>query len=507
MATKILSEKYADRIAGVLSCYDRVIITGTLPQFCYAEGMTSYLNAQHIRIFDYPRFAEPLRNLIREQAEALAKENGLVIEFIRKNNFRKEERIKQILKRRGSHHGLVHIFSVMESCPSYKPWHDKHTGKTFLKYVDGKCLHYYFYFIDQELGLCYLRVPTWCPFRLQFYFNGHQFLASRLRLKGIDYVLEENAFFHIADFDIANQLAKELPIEQLHRKLDRFARHYCPAIIPLKTAPHWSIMQAEYSTDIVFKRQKDLQQIYPHLVETLIHSVKPENIATFLGQKLHSRYTGEMGNNFNVRILGTRLKHQMGPVSIKMYDKFGIILRIETTVNDVSFFKQYREVRHRNGQTETKLTNMRKSIYTLAPLQELLVAANRRYLRFISEIDTPQVGLKKLTNLTQTKTERGHSYRGFNLLSDEDSLLLRSLARGEFAISGFTNKTLNRLLPKKNSGQISRLLKRLRVHGLISKIGKRYKYYLTKTGLHLAVMVLKLRELYVIPTLEYATVA
>ena len=77
--------------------------------------------------------------------------------------FRKEERIKEILKERGSHPGLMHIFSAMETCTSYKPWHDKTTGKTSLKYDSGKCLHYYFYFIDKEYGLCYLRVPTWCP--------------------------------------------------------------------------------------------------------------------------------------------------------------------------------------------------------------------------------------------------------------------------------------------------------------------------------------------------------
>ena len=55
---------------------------------------------------------------------------------------------------------------------TYKPWHDKQTHRTFLRPDTGKCLHYYFYFIDAELGLIYLRVPTWCPFRLQFYCNG-----------------------------------------------------------------------------------------------------------------------------------------------------------------------------------------------------------------------------------------------------------------------------------------------------------------------------------------------
>ena len=76
-----------------------------------------------------------------------------------------------MLAKRGTQPGLVHIFSAMEPCTSYRPWHDKETGHTYLH--SGKCLHYYFYFIDADLGLCYLRVPTWCPFRLQFYCNGH----------------------------------------------------------------------------------------------------------------------------------------------------------------------------------------------------------------------------------------------------------------------------------------------------------------------------------------------
>ena len=80
---------------------------------------------------------------------------------------------------------------------------------------------------------------------------------------------------------------------------------------------------------------------------TAIHTVKPDNIATFLGKKLAPQFEGEMGNRFNVRIEGTRIKHTMGPVSLKLYDKFGLILRIETTVNDLTFFKHYREVEQR----------------------------------------------------------------------------------------------------------------------------------------------------------------
>ena len=193
MTTDLLSEKYSADMYGVLNCYDRVIISGNLHPVCYAKGMTKYLYIHGIRIFDYKELAQPLRDIIRTNAETVAKENGLEIEFIRKSKgFRKEKRIREILQVRGAHPGLVHIFSAMERCTAYYPWHNKQTHKTYVKSRQSKCLHYYFYFIDDDLGLCYLRVPTWCPFRLQFYFNGHNWLANQLEQQAVAFTQRDN---------------------------------------------------------------------------------------------------------------------------------------------------------------------------------------------------------------------------------------------------------------------------------------------------------------------------
>ena len=128
-----LTVRYRERLAGVLSCYDRMIVTGTLPGACYAKGMTGFLSARQIRIFDYPRFAEPLRDRVRERAAALASAAGITIEHITKNHIRKEDVVARVLVVRGDRPGLVHIISAMEACDTYKPWHDKHTHRTFLR--------------------------------------------------------------------------------------------------------------------------------------------------------------------------------------------------------------------------------------------------------------------------------------------------------------------------------------------------------------------------------------
>lgn len=498
-----LLDRHANKILGVLSCFDRVVLQGTLPGLCFAQGMTSYLSAHHVRIFDYARFAEPLRNEIRSNAERIAAEHGVTIEFVRKATFRKEARIKEVLATRGDHPGLVHILSAMEACPSYKPWHDKTTHQTFLKPDSGKCLHYYFYFIDEELGLCYVRVPTWCPFRLQVYFNGHNQLAARLAKEGIANRMLDNAFVGIGDMASAQRLADDLDIERLHRALDRFAERYCPVIQHLGVSYHWSLMQVEYSTDILFRRQSDLAPIYESISRTAIHAVKAKDVATFLGRKLTNGYDDELGNDFSTRIEGTRIRHHMGPASIKMYDKAGLVLRIETTANDVSFFKHYRKVEHRDGSTDYKLAPLKKTIYSLHDLRALLADANRRYLEFISQLEDPSAGTRILHRVTETVIDTGRTYKGFNFFAPTDERLFEAVVRGEHTISGLRHRDIQRILPEQSPAQISRYLKRLRVHGLIRRIGHTYKYYVTELGRRVLVTGMKLKELFLIPALAH----
>src|SRR3954462_11504647 len=333
-----LTERYDERIAGILSCYDRVVITGTIPVICYAEGMTRFLYAKGIRIFDYPAFAQILRDRVRDRAASLAAEAGVTIEHVSESHIRKEDVVARVLEQRGDHPGLVHIISAMEACDSYRPWHDKATGKTFVRPDSGKCLHYYFYFLDAAFGLVYLRVPTWGPFRLQFYCNGHNWLARKLTAEGIGYSMADNAFTRIGDWDRAQDLADELSPDALHEPLDRYADQCCPVSEEFGQSYHWSLMQVEYATDLVFRSRATLGPLYDQLIRETVLSVKAEQVATFLGRQITPQLAQEFGSQFSTRIQGTCVKHRFGASSIKMYDKFGVVLRIETTTNDVSFF-------------------------------------------------------------------------------------------------------------------------------------------------------------------------
>ena len=94
--------------------------------------MKAQLLKRKILFFDYPRLVDPLRNRLHENAQALAEAAGVQVEALRSfKGFRKEDRIAGILEKRGTHPGLVHVFSAMENCNCFKPWHDRATGRTY----------------------------------------------------------------------------------------------------------------------------------------------------------------------------------------------------------------------------------------------------------------------------------------------------------------------------------------------------------------------------------------
>jgi hypothetical protein len=498
--TQLLTERYRERLHGVLSCYDRIVIAGTLPGICYAAGMTSFLYAKGIRIFDYARFAEPLRERIRERAQQLADEQGARIEFIGRAHIRKEDGVAKVLAARGEHPGLVHVIAAMEACASYKPWHDKPSGKTYLRPDSGKCLHYYFYFIDEALGLCYLRVPTWCPFRLQFYCNGHSWLARKLMDARIEFTAADNALVRIADFERAQAVADALKPDELHRRLDRYAASLCPVLEVFNQRYHWSLMQLEYSTDLIFRSEATLAPLYEQLSRQAVLAVKAEQVASFLGKKITAQLAQEIGSRFATRIEGTCIKHRFGKTGVKIYDKFGRVLRLETTTNDVSFFKHHRKVEHDDGTTTRQLAPLKKSIYSLIDLREILAGCNRRYLEFLSALEDTSGGERDLAKLSEPKREGERTIKGLNFFQRTEQAMLRALQRPEFNIHGLRRADVKPFVALSDSA-LSRQLHRLRALGLIKRVSRSYRYYLTRLGRGAIAAACSLTQFQIVPAL------
>ena len=373
---------------------------------------------------------------------------------------------------------------------------------------------HYFYFMDAELGLVYLRVPTWAPFRLQFYCNGHSWLARRLTAEGIAFTAADNAFIRIDDRERARDLADSFSPDLLHRVLDRYAALCCPVLDVFGQSYHWSLMQVEYATDLVFRSVTTLKPLYEQLVRESVLSVKAEQIASFLGHKITPQLAQEVGSQFSTRIEGTCIKHRFGSSSIKMYDKFGCVLRIETTTNDVSLFKHHRKVEHRQGPPTRELAPVKKSIYSLIDLREgaltalcsidplrgpILFGCNRRYLEHLSALDDFSAGVRALDRLTRPRTVDDKTVKGINFFDPVDNAPLHALQDPRVNIAGVRRGDLIPLLEQLSPDRLSRQLRRLRDIGVIKRVTGTYRYYLTRMGRAATAALCRLTESVLIP--------
>ncbi len=101
------------------------------------------------------------------------------------------------------------------------------------------------------------------------------------------------------------------------------------------------------------------------------------------------------------------------------------MLRIETTSNDVSFFKHHRNVEHWQGPSTRKLAPVKKSIYSLVDLRELLLGCNRRYIAHLSALDDFSAGVRALDRVTKPREVDGRTIKGINFFDDKIAATIR----------------------------------------------------------------------------------
>src|SRR5437588_2311814 len=209
----------------------------------------------------------------------------------------------------------------------------------------------------------------------------------------------------------------------------------------------------------------------------------------------------EIGSQFSTRIEGTCIKHRFASSSIKMYDKYGCVLRIETTINDVSFFKHHRKVEHRQGPPTRVLAPVKKTIYSLIDLGEIMLGCNRRYLAHLAALDDFSAGVRALDRLTKPRTVEQKTLKGINFFDPVDNALLHALQNPRVNIAGIRRADLLPLLDQLSPDRLSRQLRRLRDLGVIKRVAGTYRYYLTRIGRAATAALCRITQTVIIPAL------
>jgi DNA-binding transcriptional ArsR family regulator len=254
----------------------------------------------------------------------------------------------------------------------------------------------------------------------------------------------------------------------------------------------------------MFRSEQTLVPLYDVLSRQAVLAAHAAKVASFLGKKVSPQLAQEIGSRLSTRIEGRCIRHHMGVPSVKVYDKFSHVLRIETTINDVSFFKHHRKVEHRNGRSTYELAALRKTIYSLIDLREIMLGCNQRYLAFLSSLDDPSAGERDLQRLSQSRVGSDErKVKGLNFFDSCEQALLRALQRGEFNVHGLRRADLARHVDM-SAPALSRQLSRLRTLGLIKKVAHTYRYYLTRRGRAAIAAACSLTRFSIVPVLAAA---
>src|SRR5262249_54303094 len=162
-------------------------------------------------------------------------------------------------------------------------------------------------------------------------------------------------------------------------------------------------------------------------------------------RRTNSRFSGEAMGSLIHRTEGVRIKHLVEENSIKMYNKKGSVLRVETTINNPHRFKVRRRV-NRDGEDIKAWLPMRKGIVDLSRRVEIARGANERYLEALAVVGEPTPSHKLFDSVSQRKEKKGRFYRALRPVSPEDSRIFRVILRGEFLLQGFRNRDLRQAL-------------------------------------------------------------
>jgi hypothetical protein len=494
-------ERHEGRITGTLSGFDRVLFRGTLRSIAHVKGLEVFLYSHHVLFKDFGAYAESLSQRIIEQAKLTASKLERPYQYLQSSKASKEELALQIRERDGIKQGLIAVFACVEPCQSFDLKRDKASKHLQLISKERKCLHLYFYYQDREFGLMHVRLQTWLPFTIQVCLNGREWLARQMERAGVTYTKRDNCFTYISDLKRAQQLMDRLTERNWGRFLDALAQRVNPWLHPRTgldvRSYYWSVRQGEYATDVMFHSAKKLAEIYPLLLRHAMFQFGSEEVMRFLQRRTNQRFAGEVSSDLQRRLEGIRVKHRVEENSIKMYDKQGSVLRIETTINNPRRFKVHRSGICR-GKKVKKWLPMRKGIADIRRRVELSRAANARYLEALSVVglETPSYRLLDQVNHVVKKVRR--QYRALRPISPDDASLFQAILHGEHSLQGFRNRDLRKTLAdcdsKNNSARISRLLALLRAHKLIYKVFKTNYYRITRKGHQVMATALKFRQ-------------
>lgn len=504
-------QRFAALLFGCLSGFDRIRFRGTKLQLCHTRGILGFLHRRNILLRDFKTYAQATTEALFQAIEPPAKQAGHY-RYLNSNQISPEETALRMAQERNQTEGLIAVLGRVEPCQTIEFRKDPPPSSWWSPYLKSgaKCLHYYHYYLDRDFGLRYTRLQTWFPFTMHLGINGRAWLARQMTKAGIRSRQKDNCFTWVDDPAQAQRLLDAQLATDWPSLLQRWAEQSNPVEQTMVQQPapyYWSIQEAEYATDILFRSADDLLRLYPQWTHYAYATLKSSSLLRYMDYRVRQDGTlcEAIPRNIKTTVKtfaeGTCVRHRVQGNVLKMYDKAPNVLRVETLLTDVSHFKGYRK----RADGSSRYLPLRKGVADMHRRAEVSENINERYIEGLATVEEARPLAEVAKNLGERATWKGRRMRALNPLAATDVLLLESVNRGEFMIHGFRNRDIRALLfpktptanpseAKRHSAQVTRLLTLLRAHHVIAKVPKTHRYQVTEKGRTMITALLAARD-------------
>ena len=499
-------QRFSEKIIGVLSGFDRLVFRGTIRAISLHSGMREFAYRNGVLLKDFGAYGQEVTQRIRQASHEIADRQKRPFIYVASSQTNKEEIALRVLKEQPVEKGLICILSCVEPCTSFQVVRYAETKKIQLRGRNRMCLHIYHYLIHPVFGFMNVRLSTWFPLSIQMCINGREWLARQMDQAHIEYRRLDNCFSWIGDLEKAQALMSTQLQTNWPSVLDPIVKVVNPLHTEIfKKIPldyYWSTPQSEWATDVMFKTRSDLAAIYSAILPHALTSFSSPDVMRFLGRKLHGNFQGEVMTDYKERVEGTRIKHRAGSNSVKIYDKFQIVLRVETTINHPRDFRVFRPV-EKDPERKLAWQALRQGIADLHRRAKISQASNERYLDALAEIDSSVPLGQLLEQISSPVGQNGKRFRALRPSDPQDLALFKAVTDGRFTINGFRNRDIQQFLfptaatsekeKRRRSAKVTRLIRLLRAHHLVRRVPHTYRYLLTAKGIETLTAILSMR--------------
>jgi len=494
-----VKEVLENKISLDIECVDRVYLNGYVKYLQMAGGVINFIREQKGLPIPSPKVLYEMTQSYHQLVAEFAKQEGLEI-----YKFKKKEDKDQVAKRAmgklKSRSGVVLIGKAQEKAKAFRgKREDRADKKVWFNYsrYEVNVTHYYFYILDENFGLGFIKVCSYLPFEVKVCFNGHEWAKQHLRQEGIEFEALSNGFASCVDPKRLQQICHSLSAEKIQAYFDHWVDKLPWPLTESERSAGYehrlSIWQVEVSRTQIFQDPVQGRALVESIIRDNLDLGRPDRVSLLFDRRVTKATPSEFQTRVDQYAVLPCIRIKYKHSALKQYFKDGRGLRTEMMFNNMADF------------------GFNKGLANWADIVAFGYDCNDRLLAQLQLSQDCFMPLDDVQHLGQpTHFDNGQRASALRFGDQRVMALMAALTHHAHIISDLTNKSLRQTVAQflgldpadYSSAKMSYDLRRLRLKGLLERIPHSHAYRLTDFGAKTAIFFTKLYQRLFAPSLS-----